>query len=356
MGLSDRHSAQAAQTLADSPRHVPMLADLITAEGFDQSGSAADQPEFRDCVDSGVYAKGIGRGVFYRVSFRNAVQVRRLAGFVQRNSGGHVDFIITPTDYGDPSACTILPLYHGAFGNVHDVLFDPGDPTTVDLAVQQLCDVDGDITVVYAARARDLSRFIVEIDKRHRSGVCKPRSITVVEGSDGSRIRASEPDKQLNEIRKASLTSESLQRGYIRLVCTPLANPDTLSKQKSADFTAFKDRFTATGFDASDLDDGWAINAHDALTTVVAAINLIPLLSDGSTRQVTPNQVNIEIGTFSRADRAVPGAAQGPLFFDNDGNRIGDGPKVVQLCPPHDEHLRTYTVEVYPGQDTCPPA
>src|SRR5262249_12077281 len=157
----------------------------------------------------------------------------------------------------DPSPCTILPLYHRAFGNVHDVLFEPDDPTTVDVAVQQVCDVDGDVTLVYATRARDLSRFFVEIDRRHTRGVCKPRSITVVEGSDGSRLRAKEPNQQLEDFRVRALTSQAFQKGYIRLFFTPLANPDVLSRQQNPDFTSFQDQFTGMGFDVSDLDDGW---------------------------------------------------------------------------------------------------
>jgi hypothetical protein len=130
-----------------------------------------------------------------------------------------------------------------------------------------------------------------------------------------------------------------------------------LSRQQNPDFTSFQDQFTGMGFDVSDLDDGWGINAHDALATAVAAINSIPLLSDGAARNVTPGQVNIEIGAFSRGDHPVPTAVQGPLLFGNDGNRAGDAaPRVAQICPPHGEPLRTFTVDAYPGRDTCPPA
>jgi len=111
-----------------------------------------------------------------------------------------------------------------------------------------------------------------------------------------------------------ALTSESFQKGYIRLVFTPLANPDVLAKRQRPDFASFTDQFTSMGFDVSDIDDGWAVNAHDALTTVVAAVNSIPLLGDdGAARKVTPRKVNTAIGAFSRPDNPALRARPDPV-------------------------------------------
>jgi hypothetical protein len=242
------------------------------------------------------------------------------------------DFIITPTTVTDPFTCTALPLLHREFGeNVHEVRFDPADPTTVNLSVQQLCNKEQEVTAVYAARAQDLSRFLANIDEQYQNGLCKPRSITVASISDASRVRAPEPEANLEFLRLQALTSKAFMQGTVRLFYTPIANPEVLAKNKIPGFANLQERFTHIGFDKTDLDDGWAINAYDALTTVTAAVNTVPFGPDGNGRVITPSQVNTAIGSFSSVDHPVPSAAQGPLIFDNNGNRSDSDPVVVLM-------------------------
>lgn len=365
MGLSDRRAVDAVQSLTN--RHIPMVADLITAEGFDQNGSSDDHPDFSRCADHSAYDSGIGEGFFYRVAYRNATQDRQLHQYLKQaaqdrastDSGAAsptmpANFIITPTTVTDPFTCTALPLLHRQFGeSVHEVRFDPDDPTTVNLSVQQLCDKDQDVTAVYAARAQDLSRFLTDLDQQYQNGLCKPTSITVASISDASRIRAPEPEVNLESLRIRALTSKTFTDGTVRLVYTPLANPEVLTKRKLSGFVNLQEQFTHIGFNPTDLDDGWAINAYDALTTVTAAVNTVPLDPDGTSRAITPSQVNTAIGFFSPSGHPVPSAAQGPLTFDNNGNRSDSDPVVVRVCPATGQPPLSSTVEVYPSQSSC---
>lgn len=366
MGPSNPRVVEAVQLLAN--RHIPMVADIITAEGFDQNGSSDDHPDFSRCADHSSYDSGIGQGFFYRVAYRNVTQDRQLYQYLiqaaqhraNTDSGAATptmpaDFIITPTTVTDPFTCTALPLLHRQFGeSVHEVRFDPDDPTTVNLAVQQLCDKQQDVTAVYAARAQDLSRFLTSLDQQYQNGLCKSRSITVASISDASRIRAPEPEANLESLRVQALTSKTFTDSTVRLVYTPLANPEVLAKKKLSGYANLQQQFTNLGFNPTDLDDGWAINAYDALTTITAAVNTVPLNSNGNYRTITPSQVNTAIGFFSPSGHPVPSAAQGPLTFDNNGNRSDSDPVVVQVCPATGQPPHSATVEVYPSQNNCP--
>lgn len=346
MGKSDQRSADAVRSLA--MQHIPIVADLITAEGFDQNGSSSDHPDFSRCADHDSFDRGIGQGFFYRVAYRIAIQARQLGQYLKQKA----DFIITPTTVTDPLSCTALPLLHKEFGeNVHEVRFDPTDPTTVKLSVQQLCDKEHDVTAIYAARAGDLSRFLTELNGQYQNGVCNPRSIIVVSISDASRVRAPEPQVKLESLRTQALTSKTFKDGTVRLVYSGIANPEALAKKKIPGFAKLQERFTSMGFDQTHLDDGWAINAYDALTTVTAAVNTVPTPTD---QAITPSEVNTAIGSFSSGDHPVPAAAGGPLTFDNNGNRSDGEPVVVRVCPSAGQPPHSATVEVYPSQGSCP--
>jgi hypothetical protein len=58
IGLSHQLSAEVADVLAAA--RMPMVSDLITAEGFDQNGSQADAPTFGECDPGITYPRGVG--------------------------------------------------------------------------------------------------------------------------------------------------------------------------------------------------------------------------------------------------------------------------------------------------------
>jgi hypothetical protein len=346
MGLSDPLSAAAAEVLA--AHSIPMVSDLITAEGFDQTGSAADAPDYSYCADQADYAHGVGRYFFYRVAFRNATQIDQLFAYLR----GRADFIITPDTATDPSPCTALPLFVRKFGaGLRQLLFTPQDATTVAASLLPICQMTGDVTVLYSARARDLGRFLDEIVTLHDEGRCTPVSITVASISDGSRIRSVDTDSVLDQIRTQALNSSVFRSGYLKLVYTPLASPEVLAGESSSGYPALLGEFARLGFDRHELDDGWGINAYDALNTVTQAVNR-PQLLPGET--LTPTTVRTIIAEFTNGNQ-VPGAALAPLFFDSSGNRSG-APAVVRVCPGTDTHGYTSAAEVYPVSSVCPPS
>jgi ABC-type branched-subunit amino acid transport system substrate-binding protein len=348
MGLSDQQSANAATVLA--AHHVPMVADLITAEGFDQNGSGDDDPVFTGCDPGATYQHGVGQDFFYRIAFRNAVQIRQLSNYAGRVLGNRLDFVLTPTTTSDPSPCTALPLLHREFaGDVQEVRFDPADATTVTLSARRICAGDKPVSVFYAARARDLARFLNSMQQQSDNGLCRSPDITVLSFSDAVRIRARELEPSLEQLRTGALSSSVLRTGKIRLIYTPLADPDVLAgpgRPASVEFGHARQVFTGLGFAPTDLDDGWGIQGYDALTAVAAALASLP-----AGQPVTRSQVNSAINGFSGSGQAVPGAG-GSITFDNHGNRVGS-PVVVRLCPPA-AGGRPTTVEVYPTTRTCP--
>jgi ABC-type branched-subunit amino acid transport system substrate-binding protein len=353
MGLSDERSAQAIRQLAS--QKTPMVADLITAEGFDQNGSLDDGPNFRDCAPENSYKDGVGKDFFYRMSFRNEKQIEQLSKYLK--GSGYTDVIVTPATTMDPYTCTALPLIHRMFGQeVHEVKFDPTVPVTLNQSVdQQICAPYSPVRVVYAARARDLGRFLEEINDKYQHMACHPPSIIVASLSDAGRMRAEEWEPALEETRRNDLIAGAFVTGTVRLIYTPLADPDILRKQvareRVAGFADLERMFTAVGFDVSHLDDGWAINGYDALITVFKAVKDV-------TSSVDRANVNEAIGGYASADQSVDIAAGGRIAFDNNGNRkdfdtngkLDDSkPVVVELCPAASGSSRPRTVEASAG-------
>ena len=93
-------------------------------------------------------------------------------------------------------------------------------------------------------------------------------------------------------------------------------------------------------FTEAHLDDGWAINANDALTTVVAAVESI-------NREDSADPGNVYV-TIANQARPVVGAIQEGLTFKA-GNTQGQ-PRVVRLCPLVGDSTRTHAVAVAPGE------
>ncbi|MEV5717672.1 ABC transporter substrate-binding protein [Amycolatopsis mediterranei] len=345
LGLSQQRSAEVADLLAVAK--IPMVADLITAEGFDQTGSRDDQPDFSACNADITYPRGVGKDYFYRVAYRNAVQIEQLAAAVP----GRPDFVMVPTGGSDPYPCTALPLMQRRFGGkITEVKFDADDATTVSLTAQRICSTAKDVEVLYIARGGDLAAFLVSLNDALVNNRCPAASVTVISTSDGLRVRSPEADARLEESRLLALRSPSFTDGRIRLVSTLVSGADRF-RGDNPGFRDLETAFAGAGFDAAHLDDGWAVNGYDAVTTISAALRTLP-----SAKPVQRGQVNTAISGFSSSSQAVSGAG-GPITFDNSGNRADAGPPVVRVCPPPapngDQPARTPSVVVRPG---TPPA
>ncbi|WP_020673310.1 ABC transporter substrate-binding protein [Amycolatopsis nigrescens] len=320
IGLSQQSSAEVADILAGAK--IPMVADLITAEGFDQSGSREDQPIYSSCDPDITYPRGIGKDYYYRVAFRSSVQIARLGAAVP----GRPDFIMVPTGGSDPYTCTALPVMQRQFGgNVTEVKFDSEEASTVPQTARRVCGAPKDVTVAYIARGRDLGRLIYSLDEAFANGQCAASSVTVVSTSDGQRLRAAELDPVLEDLRVRALRSTSFTTGKVRLVSALVGGADRATPD-NPNFAVFEQAFTEAGFDLSHADAGWAVNAYDALITVSSALRALP-----ASKEVHRSQVNTAISGFSSAGQSVPGAG-GLITFDNSGNRV-DVPPVVRVCP-----------------------
>ncbi|WP_280403186.1 ABC transporter substrate-binding protein [Nocardia brasiliensis] len=321
IGLSDQTTAEVADVLAAAK--IPMVSDVVTAEGFDQDGSRADNPEFDSCDRDITYPRGIARDYFYRVAFRVAVQVQALGAV----SPVRPDFIMVPIGGSDPYTCTTLPFFQRQYGgNVLEVKFDTSEPSTVPQTAKRVCSTPKDVTIAYIARGRDLGRLLYSLDEAYTNGQCAATSVTVLSTSDGNRLRTEEADQSLEDLRTKALSSPSFADGRARLLFTLVAGADA-PQPGNPNWAVFEQHFRDAGFDPEHIGDGWAVNAYDAVTTIDTALRELP-----ATMPVQRSQVNATISGFSAPDTAVPGAG-GPVVFDNSGNRTGPGPRVVRLCP-----------------------
>jgi hypothetical protein len=345
MGLSLQESADAAEVLAE--RHIPMVSDVITAEGFDGNGSRQDNPDYGRCDPSHTYRNGVGKGYFHRVSFRNAVQIEQLAKYLKPDLKT-LKFIMTPITMDDPYTCTALPLVHARFDTgsrpLQEVKFDPEDATTVKQSAQRICASSGAVSVFYGARASHLPQFLWRLAEQSERGQCQFTSITVVSTSDAARLRAKEVDPNLEQQRLATLRTPTFMNGTVKLVYTPLADPDVLPD--SGGLATLRRSFAALRFDSAHLNSGWAIAGFDALTTVAGAVNTLP-----AGQSVTSSQINAAIGGFVQGGVTVAGAG-GDITFDNFGNRDDSVPSVVRLCPAKDGG-EPRTVPVAPVETPC---
>ncbi|MFI6167927.1 ABC transporter substrate-binding protein [Nocardia sp. NPDC051052] len=340
IGVSDQATAAVAEVLAAAK--IPMVADAVTAEGFDQSGSRDDHPEFDRCDSDITYPKGIGKDYYYRIGFRNAVQVREIGAVVSTRP----DFVMVPIGGSDPYTCTTVPLLQRQFGgNVLEVKFDTTEPSTVPQTAKRVCALAKDVTIAYTARGRDLGRLMYSLDEVYQNGQCAASSITVVSTEDANRLRSTESDRDLEDLRTKALASRSFADGRVRVLCTLLAGADG-PRPGNPNWAVFESAFRDAGFDVGHVGDGWAVNAYDAVTTIATALRGLPKITP-----VQRSQVNTTISGFSDPATAVPGAG-GPLIFDNSGNRTGPGPEVVRMCPVTaavDRPRYVPTVPVEPG-------
>ena len=370
MGLSSQLSADAATVLND--KKIPMVADVITGEGFDQDGSQSDGANFDGC-QSVSSLPGVGPywrqhwQAFFRVSYRAYTQVTDALDYIRTLPRSAKYFRIQPTETTDPYTCSTLPLLinglarDGITNNSVKIDFDTSTPEpTQDSAAGAVCQVKGPVTVFYAARAVYLSSFLADIIEDRKNGECKPRQITVVSQSDAAQLRVLSLFNE--ESRHEVLTSRLLdgEDAWLRIYYTPLADPDVISAPGRPVPPGYFDltvAFKALGISQQDLVDGWAIMAYDSIATVANALAGPP--AGLAVPRVTSTYMQSQIQDLASSVSAHPApGADGPIRFDGNGNRIGTGPGVVRLCPilPGSSGA-PQTVQPSPGQPgICPPA
>ncbi|WP_024805119.1 ABC transporter substrate-binding protein [Nocardia sp. BMG51109] len=319
VGLSWPATADVVATLEKAK--IPMIGDVVTAEGFDRSGSKEDNPDFSGC-DADTYRNGIARDYFYRVAYRVGTQIARIGEVVKNKP----DSVVVPTGSSDPYTCTALPLLQRQYGGLlPEVKFEASEASTVTQTARPLCGGQKDTTVAYLARSYDLPRLLFSLDQGYANGQCTAPSFTIVSTSDGNRLRTPEQDPVLEDLRLRALQSPLFRQGKVRLLIG-LVSGNEQENPDNPRFTAFADAFARSGFDSTHTLDAWAINAYDAMTTISTALRTLPQRD-----AVQRSQINTAISGFSTPQQAVPGVG-GPIVFDNSGNRTGR-PEVVRLCP-----------------------
>jgi ABC-type branched-subunit amino acid transport system substrate-binding protein len=370
MGLSSQQSADAATILNDDK--IPMIADVITGEGFDQDGSQADHAVFSGC-QSDSSLPGVGPywqqhwQDFFRVSYRAFTQVNDALDYVRTLPMSANYFLVQPTETNDPYTCSTLPLLTTGLANdriTNDPVkidFDTAVPEpTQDSAASAICLAKGSVTISYTARDVYLSSFLADLIEDKKNGECTPSQITVVSQSDAEQLRV--PSLFNEASRREVLTSSRLDgpNAWLRIYYTPLADPSligTAGKPTPPGYTDLTTAFTALGISRQDLVDGWAIMAYDSVATFATALAAPP--TGMPSPHITGSYIQSQIQDLmsSVSPHPAPGA-DGPIRFDRNGNRIGSGPGVVRLCPlPPGASAPPLTVQPAPGQPgTCPPA
>jgi ABC-type branched-subunit amino acid transport system substrate-binding protein len=368
MGLSSQQSADAATVLnADK---IPMVADVITGEGFDQDGSRADGADFSDC-QSDSSLPGVDSywqqdwQFFFRVSYRALTQVNDALSYMRTLPRSDSYYVVQPTQTNDPYTCSTLPLIINGLTN-DGITNDPvkidfdtaASQATQDSAAGAICLTKGAVTVFYTARDVYLGSFLADIIEDKDNGECTPSQITVLSQSDAAQLRI---PSLFNEASRQEVLTSSLLDGpnaWMRIYYTPLADPSLIGtggKPLPPGYTDLITAFAALGIPQQDLVDGWAIMAYDAVATVATALANSP--PGMSTPEITGSYIQSQIQDLMSSASAHPApGADGPIRFDRYGNRIGPGPGVVRLCPlTPGTSAPPRTVQPSPGKPgTCP--
>ncbi|QKG25402.1 ABC transporter substrate-binding protein [Actinomadura verrucosospora] len=308
MGISTRQTIESAREL--SRNQIGMVADVVTGDGFDSSGTALGPS---------------GAGASTRIDglTRVAVPVRRqvevLARYLKPRIKSAVMVVDRKSDdlysqslyrdFGDLFKDAIrkggrLPEFFSA-----DSPKQPGLPNVFAAVASNLnlCGGDPPDVVLYAGRTIFLPLLLQYFEK------CEKHPITVVTGSDAEGIARFPGDAPAT------------------VVYTPLTDPDQVAgdtsdpeQQKTfATFLKEAEQYYAP-FDRGHLRDAWEMMAHDAVLTAAQAVHLSRGGEITSSGEVRDFLYNLHETNY------VQGAA-GRIEMDPDGNPHRPTINVVQL-------------------------
>ncbi|MFL4945970.1 hypothetical protein ACJ6WE_01040 [Streptomyces sp. MMS24-I31] len=303
MGLSQQESVDAARAL--SKADLPMVGDLITADGFDATGA----------VDGRGPISGLAR-----VALTNTDQLTAISkelGSAQRTAA-LVRTSVTPNGTKDLYTESLNRGFHTVEGlkkhldDTSDFAFDPrGGPGAILPTISQnICNTGRTIdTVYYAARVKYLPDFLNALASRS----CHSQPITVITGSDAAALDPRTPalhtsDAPITLLYASFPTAAQLHSSD---------NPD------HALYDAFTKDFASPHhgrqFPPEHLTSSyWAIVAHDAVLTFATALHNAAANGDGPPS--LPNRYAVRNELYALRNGAVPGAS-GHFGIDNNGNR-----------------------------------
>jgi hypothetical protein len=331
LALSRRETIAAARTL--NARGIPVVADLVTADGFDTTNFKNVNNRCDRLADPAT-----DLNLFHRITFSNQKYYDRL-GDVLRGTNSLTPWNpavqVTQSGYqDDPFVCTNVQ-------HVNDLIAiessTRGEPITFGLSVNgkdstaqlelrltQVCSASVPArTIFYNARSLDLASFLNALARS-----CGDRKVTVVAPSDATRLLTPELQPAREQQRLEAL--RTLSRGTVRLLFVASTTPTVLAGQPG--FEEFKVAFAAAFensphralFPLSDteLADTWMLNAHDAMFTVAAAVHALDVSGQAHTAESVANNLG---------GLTVAKGAHGPIGFDQDGTRTGQ-PTTMLLC------------------------
>ncbi|MER5200343.1 helix-turn-helix domain-containing protein [Streptomyces sp. NPDC002755] len=306
MGLSQQESVDAARAL--SKKDIPMVADLITADGFDTTG-AIDSPKTAPERINGLV----------RVTLTNAAQLKALGAELDGDTrtAALVRTGVTPNGTRDFYTDSLYQDFRTVSGlkkhldPAADFLFDPrgGADSILDTIGQNLCNAGRPIdTVYFAAREKYLPDFLQALSRRS----CHRLPITVVSGSDTAAL----DPKTLTALNQEG-------EAPIAVLYASLPSATRLRDPGNSDhnlYEKFLEAFTGEHhgqkFPAGHATRGyWPVLAHDAVLTATTAVR-------NATTPTTPrpNRYAVLNHLYALTDGAVP-AATGRFGIDSTGNR-----------------------------------
>ncbi|MEV5731365.1 hypothetical protein AB0N50_37290 [Streptomyces pharetrae] len=302
MGLSQQETVDAARELSKEAE-LPMVGDLITADGFDATGA----------VDGKGPISGLAR-----VALSNSDQLTAISEELPpgRRTAALVSTSLTPngtrdlyTESLDKGFRTIEGLKKH-LDDHSDFAFDPrGGPDAILPTISQnFCNTDKTIdTVYYAARVRYLPDFLDALTKRS----CHAQPITVITGSDAAALDPKtqalhDPDSPITVLYASFPKAEQFRA------------PDNPGRGL---YEAFAKAFTSPHhgqqFPTEHLASSyWGIVAYDSVITAATALHNAAAHNPSS----IPNHHAVRNELYALRNNAVAGAS-GHFGIDKNGNR-----------------------------------
>jgi hypothetical protein len=303
MGLSQQETVDAARKL--SKADLPMVGDLITADGFNATGA--------------VDGKGPINGLA-RVALSNSDQLTAISDKLPsgRRTAALVSTSVTPNGTRDLYTESLNRGFRTIDGlkkhldDHSDFAFDPrGGPDAILPTISQnFCNTGKTIdTVYYAARVKYLPDFLDALTRRS----CHAQPITVITGSDAAAL-----DPKTEALHDPASPITVLYASFPK--AEQFRAPGNPGRGL---YQAFVKAFTAPHhgqqFPAEHLTESyWGIVAYDAVTTAATALHNAAA-HNPSTSNI-PNNYAVRNELYALRNNAVAGAS-GHFGIDKNGDR-----------------------------------
>ncbi|MFJ5731565.1 hypothetical protein [Streptomyces paradoxus] len=302
LGLSQQETVDATRKL--SKADLPMVGDLITADGFDATGA----------VDGKGRIDGLARVALSNKDQLTAISKKLPSG---KRTAALVSTSVTPNGTRDLYTESLNRGFRTIEGlekhldDRSDFKFDPrGGPGAILPTISQnLCSTGKTIdTVYYAARVKYLPDFLDALAERS----CHAQPITVITGSDAAAL-----DPKTEALHDPAAPITVLYASFPN--AAQFRSADNPSRGLYNAFAkAFASHHHGQQFPAEHLTSSyWGIVAHDAVLTAATALHRAAAHGDPSS---LPNRYAVRNELYALRSEAIAGAS-GHFGIDKNGNR-----------------------------------